>query len=203
MMKRLLSIVVVCVALASLSASAQFRYAPTVGVDFTTLKFNQPLIKVDSRVGFHAGITGELMFPGIGFGIDVGARYTMRGAKLHLGEKEVWRGYGNPMSSLHYLSIPLNLRFKWTRMRGLEDYVAPYVFGGPSFDFLLAHSKISALKYSFAELGLQCGFGLEIMTRWQLQASYRWGMSKAVQTKVLDDFTAKNRTWTVSLLRYF
>ncbi|MDE6267565.1 MAG: PorT family protein [Muribaculaceae bacterium] len=202
-MRRFLSIIVVVLTLASFSASAQFRYAPAVGVDFTTLKFNQPLLKVDSRVGFHAGVMGELMFPGIGFGIDLGAFYSLRGAKLYLGEKEVWKEYGNPMSSLHYLSIPVNLRFKWTRMQGLEDYIAPYVFGGPTFDFLLGHSKIPALDYSFAELGLQCGIGVEIMTRWQLQASYCWGMSTAVQTKLLDDFTAKNRTWTITLLRYF
>ena len=37
---------------------------------------------------------------------------------------------------LHMLEIPLHLRFKWTRMNGLEDYIAPFVYGGPDFSIV-------------------------------------------------------------------
>lgn len=186
-------------------ASAQFRYAPVVGYNNTTLDFNQKLIDVKSVSGFRAGVTGELMFPGIGFGLDVGALYAMQGAEINLGQKEIWasEGYGKSRLYLHNLEIPVNLKFKWTRMQGLEDYIAPYVFGGPTFSFLLAHSDIKAFHYNVLTLGLQAGIGFEIYRRWHIQGSFNWGMSNAVRSIKLDDYAATNRTWSISVMRYF
>lgn len=165
-MKKILSLALLLLSMCiALPAAAQFRYGPTVGIDLTTLKFKQTLFDVDKSVGEVVGIQGEMMFPGIGFGIDLAALYTQRGATMNLGQREVWAsdGYGRERSYLHYLEIPVNLRFKWTRMAGLEDYIAPYVFGGPSFSFLVAHNRIRALEYAGADLGVQCGVGFEIM----------------------------------------
>ena len=53
---------------------AQFRAAGVAGVNISTLNFSQDLVPVKSSVGYQAGILGELMFPGIGFGIDLGLR---------------------------------------------------------------------------------------------------------------------------------
>jgi len=205
-MKKILLLLIAAAAMVlPLRSNAQFRLGATAGVDFSTLKFKQDLFTVDASTGFQAGVQGELMFPGIGFGIDIGMLYTQRGATLHLGEREVWasQGFTDPRSYLHYIEIPLNLRFKWTRMQGLEDYVAPYVFGGPSLSLLAGHSKIDALEYAFGEIGLQCGFGLEIMRRWQIQGSYTWGMTYALKTKLLDDFSAQNRTWSIRATYFF
>lgn len=190
---------------AAIPAAAQFRYGPTAGVDLTTLKFKQTLFDVDRSVGEIVGVQGELMFPGIGFGIDLAALYTQRGATLNLGQREIWAssGYGRERSYLHYFEIPVNLRFKWTRMAGLEDYIAPYVFGGPSFSFLVGHSSIKALEYAGADLGVQCGLGFEILRRWQVQASYCWGMTYALKTVKLDDFSARNRTWSLRVTYLF
>ena len=202
-MKKLL--VIIAIVTASLTCSAQFRYAGLVAYTNSTLKFNQELIDISSASGFKAGVMGELMFPGIGFGLDIGALYSMEGAKLHLGQKEVWasEGYTTPRAFLHYLEIPINLKFKWTRMKGLEDFIAPYVFGGQTIQFLLGHSKIPALGYTICTAGLQVGLGFELYRRWQVQGSYNWGVSSALHTKKLDDFTARNRVWTVSVLRFF
>ena len=204
-MKKLYSIIILFATLFAFDAAAQFRWGPTAGVDFTNLKFKQDIFTVDSSTAFQVGVQGEKMFPGIGFGIDIAALYEQRGATLNLGEKKIWAvdGYGSERAYLHYLNIPLNMRFKWTRMNGLEDYVAPYVFGGPSLGFLLAHSDIKALNYDTVELGLSVGLGFEVMKRWQIQGSYTWGMSTAVQTKLLDGHTAKNRTWSVRVVRFF
>ena len=75
MRKILTSIIILCALIGGMTANAQFRYGPTVGADITTLKFKQNLIGVGQSVGFSAGVQGELMFPGIGFGIDIGLRY--------------------------------------------------------------------------------------------------------------------------------
>lgn len=206
-MKKIFTVIALLVALigASFSSSAQFRYGPMVGLDITTLKFKQKLVTVDQSVGYNAGVQCELMFPGIGLGLNFGLQYQQRGATIHFGEKEIWasQGVGTMRSYLHYAAIPFNLRFKWTRMHGLEDYIAPYVFGGPVFEFLLAHNKVSPFKYTGAEIGLQCGLGFELYKKWQVEAGYIWGMSRACETKLLEDLTVANRGWSVRVAYLF
>lgn len=188
-----------------LNLSAQFRYGPMVGLTVTDLKFKQDLISVDKSVGFSAGVATELMFPGIGFGVDAGLFYEQRGATLNLGEKEVWssQGFGRERSYLHYLEIPVHLRFKWTRMNGLEDYIAPFVFGGPSFSILMGHSHVKALQYAGGDVGMTVGGGFELFRNWQVMCSYTWGLVYAEKTKLLDDFSAKNRTLNVRVVYLF
>lgn len=205
MKKLLLSIIAFAGILGCLTANAQLRYGPTAGVNLTTLKFSQELFDVDQSVGYQAGLQGELMFPGIGFGIDFAALYSQQGATCDLGSREIWAssGYGKERSYLHYLQIPVNMRFKWTRMAGLEDYVAPYVFGGPVFSFLVAHNKLKVFDYAGADLGLQCGLGFEFKRRWQLQGSYIWGMTYALKAEKLMNFTGRNRSWQVRVAYMF
>lgn len=203
-MIRRLSLLIFSV-LAVMPLCAQFRYAPTVGVEYSNLNFKQDLIDIKSAPGLRAGVNGEYMFPGIGFGLDIGAFYSMLGSKVNLGQKQIWasEGYGNERVYLHYLEIPVNLRFKWTRMQGLEDYVAPFVVGGPVFDFLLGHSNIKAMEYAGGTLGLRVGGGVEICRNWQVQLSYTWGMTYALKTVKLDQFSARNKYFSLTLSRYF
>lgn len=205
MRNRIIALVVLAVALCGFSASAQFRWGPMLGIDFTTLKFNQDLITVDRSTGFSAGVVTELMFPGIGFGIDSGIYYQQRGAKLHLGERKIWasQGFGTERSYLHYVEIPINLRFKWTRMAGLEDYIAPFVFGGPSFTILAGHNEVNALKYAGGDVGITAGLGFEVLRKWQITGSYCWGVVYAEKTRLLDDFSAKNRTLNIRVAYLF
>lgn len=205
MRKFIICLALAAAALSGFRASAQFRYGPMVGFTVTDLKFKQDLISVDKSVGFSAGVATELMFPGIGFGVDAGLFYEQRGATLNLGQREVWasQGYGRERSYLHYLEIPLHLRFKWTRMNGLEDYIAPFVFGGPSFSILMGHSSVKALEYAGGDVGMTVGGGLELFRNWQVQCSYTWGIVYAEKTKLLDDFSAKNRTLNVRVVYLF
>lgn len=186
-------------------AKAELRYGPSLGMAITNLHFKQSLIEVDKACGMSAGLAAEVMFPGIGFGINTGVYYELRGAKLHLGDRKIWAidGFGTERSYLHYLEVPFHLRFKWTRMGGVEDYVAPFIFGGPSFSLLFGHSRIQALEYAHGEMGLAMGGGFEIMRRWQVSCSYTWGMVYAEQTKLLDHFSARNRTLDIRVTYLF
>ncbi len=197
----LLSVAMVC----GLGARAEFRWGPAVGVDIANLKFKQDLISTGKIVGPQAGVQGEMMFPGIGFGIDIGAFYSLQGGKLGLGEKKIWAvdGYGQETSYLHTLSIPVDLRFKWTRMNGLEDYIAPYVFGGPVFDFHLGHNSLKAMNYAFGSIGMQAGLGVELWKRWQVQGSYVWGLTYAMKAVKLIDFSGRCSYWTVRVAYMF
>lgn len=188
-------IILLLVALVAVVAQAQIRWSAIAGANFETLHFKQQLIPVHSVVGYQAGVEGELMFPGIGFGMGLGLMYNQQGARVDLGAREVWAadGYRNPHIMMHYVTIPITLRFKWTRLNGLEDIIAPFVYGGPTFNFMVAHSKCDAMKYPGGYIALGVGGGFEIKRRWQVSGGYVWGMTYAAQTRLLDNFSARVR----------
>ncbi|MCM1337164.1 MAG: PorT family protein [Candidatus Amulumruptor caecigallinarius] len=187
------------------SAASQMRWGATAGVLLTDLHFKQSLVGVSSVPGFAAGISGEMMFPGVGFGIDLGAQYEMRGAEVKLGEKRIWasQGYGDTRFYLHYLNIPLHLRFKYTRLGGFEDILAPLVYVGPSFGFMLGHSDIDAFSFPLGEIGLNFGIGAEIKKRWQVTVEYNLGMTYCTKDRILTDYSAQNREWKLAATYFF
>ncbi len=113
------------------------------------------------------------------------------------------QGYGNERLYIHYVDIPFHLKFKYTRLQGVEDYVAPFVYGGPTFSLQAGHSKCEALKFSGGEVGLTAGIGAEVMKNWQIAASYTWGMTYALKARQLADFSARNKTWDIRLTYFF
>lgn len=202
-MRKFLTLLLLVVS--AFTASAEFRWGPTAGWNISNYYWKQPLLHSDQRSGFQAGLMGELMIPGIGFGIDLGARYAYRDATVNLGDFPVWStdGYQNGSLRLHRLEIPLNLRFKWTRMDGLEHYVAPFAFVGPLFAFNLAQSDCNAIEHPAGSVGLQFGIGGEFLEHIQLSASYIWGTCYDIRTVKLDNNSARNSAWTINLAYLF
>lgn len=186
-------------------ARAQFRYAAVAGPNLSALKWKQDLVSCSQAPGFQAGVQGEMMFPGIGFGIDLGFIYNMANTKVNLGQKLIWssEGYGNELLMMHQINIPFHLRFKYTRLQGLEETFAPFVYGGPDINFTVAHSKCDAMSFAGGNIGLTAGLGVELFTRWQISGSYTWGMTYAMKAKLLKDFSARSRQWTLRLAYFF
>ena len=206
MKRKLVSTIILMAALLlPLSSNAQFRRSVVAGVNINNLVFKQDLVGVSSMVGAQAGVEGELMFPGIGFGLSFGLMYNQLGGQVNLGEKKIWasEGYGNEKLYLHNITIPLHLRFKWTRLNGFEDTLAPLIFGGPEFSILAGHSKCDAIKWAGGDLGLTAGIGAEIFKKWQVTASYTWGMTYSLKTQLLDDYSARQRHWAVRVASFF
>lgn len=206
MKRKLVSVIILAVAmLLPLSSEAQFRRSVVAGVNINDLVFKQNLASVSTLIGAQAGVEGELMFPGIGFGLSFGLMYNQLGGQVNLGEKKIWasEGYGNEKLYLHNITIPLHLRFKWTRLNGFEDTLAPLIFGGPEFSILAGHSKCDAIKWAGGDLGLTAGVGAEIFKKWQVTASYTWGMTYSLKTKLLDDYSARQRHWAVRVAYFF
>ena len=172
-MKKLSFIIVALMALAgALQSSAQMRWGATAGIDITNMKWSQKSFrnepfKSTKSLGYTAGIIGEYEIPGIGFGIDLGLQYAQRGASFNMGDFEIWNsdGYGNERSYLHYLDIPIHLRFKYSNLNGFERKLCPFVFVGPELSILLAHNKLekngeAAFDYKPVQLGLAVGVGV-------------------------------------------
>ena len=205
MKTKILAAIVTIAAIMAPAASAQFRYGPMVGMNITNLSFKQNLVTVRKAAGFSAGAVAELMFPGIGFGVDFGLYYDMRGAKVNLGEKYMWshQGYGDERMTLHYINLPFHLRFKYTRFNGFEEKLAPLLFVGPTFGFHIANSKIPAFDFSGGDMGLEFGGGAEIFQRWQFTVSYNMGMTYVTKAKVLTNYSARSRSLNFRLSYLF
>lgn len=188
-----------------LTASAEFRWGPTAGVNFSNFHWKQDLAKTSGLTGGQVGLAGELMIPGIGFGIDLGLRYNMHGAKVNFGDFPIWSSDGikNQNVWMHVLEIPFNLKFKWTRMNGFEQYLAPFIFGGPVLDINIATNKQPALEHPGAYVSMQCGAGVELLEKYQISAGYSWGISYEIRTKKLDNYSAQTRGWFVNLSYFF
>lgn len=206
-MKKVLFITAaVCISLVSAQkSSAETRWGVVAAANFSTLHFNQGIVQTDRVPNFSLGVKGELLIPGLGFGVDISALYSQLGGKAHLGDHVVWSsdGFGTVRSYEHYLEIPLNLSFRFMNLNGIENTVAPVVFLGPTFNIMLAHSDIKAFKYSGGSFSFHFGLGAELLRKMQVTVSYNIGLSYAVQTKKLDQYSARDRWWRVAATYYF
>lgn len=202
-MKKLL--ITLLVAVAALPAAAQYRWGVVAGADISSYHFKNYLFDTSSSPGFSAGLMGEIMFPGIGFGMDIGLLYNFHGGKLNLGQKEIWasEGYGNQQCWIHSLRIPVNLKFRYSNLNGLERIIAPFAYAGPYFSLTLGHNHVPALKYPGGCFGLQCGLGAEIIERIQVSGGYAWGMSYEIQTEKLSNVSGRSSGWQIKVAYLF
>ena len=194
----------------SLPVTAQMRWGATAGFNLTDLNWSQESLRTtpfvsDKSAAFNAGVIGEYTIPGIGFCIDLGLQYSQRGATMNLGNFTIWNadGYGRERSYLHYLDIPIHLRFKYTNMNGVERVIAPLVFAGPSISILLAHNDIEAFDYKPVVFGLEVGGGVELFRNYQVTASYTWDVTGAMSAVKLSNFKAKNGTLKIGVTYLF
>ena len=195
--------------MSALSSVAQpvRRWGITVGGNYNEIHFKQSdLFESDRMFGPSIGVTGDMMIPGVGFGIDASILYTMRQGRLHLGDRRVWEslGLGNEVARQHYIDVPLNLKFRYSRLGGLESTLMPFIYAGPTFSFLVGHNKVGdALKYTGVNVLLHAGIGVELFNKVQVSGGYSFSVGQNLGTKLLDDNVAKHRTWFVQATYFF
>lgn len=180
------------------ASHAELRWGPTAGLNVSSFSWKQDLIATSYTPGLNLGLMTEVMVPGIGFGIDAAIRYSGHGARLNFDGFQVWAPLQKETYMLHSLQIPVNLRFKWTRMNGAERIAAPFAYAGPLFNFNVASSDLPALEHPLGSVGLQCGIGGEFFERYQLSVGYLWGITYDVRTVKLDNYSGQNRGWMIN-----
>lgn len=183
---------------ATATAQTTSRWGITAGATINEVHFKQHDIVPSTRAwGPQLGVTGEMNFSGIGFGVEASALYTLKQGKVNYGEKTVWSsiGAGNETVSMHYLDVPLHLKFKWHRLGGLESTIMPLAYFGPQFSFLMHGNHGDLNKYTPVSVYLDMGIGCEFKERIQLRGGYNFSIGQSFHTKMLDENVAKNRTW--------
>ncbi len=198
MKKIILLITTLLIATAAASGQTTSRWGITAGATINEVHFKQHDIVPSKRaVGPQLGVTGEMNFSGIGFGVEGSLLYTLKQGKVNYGERTIWesQGFGDEMVSMHYLDVPLHLKFKYNRLGGAESTIMPMVFVGPQFSFLMHGNHGDINKYSPVSVYLDMGLGCELMERVQLRGGYNFSIGQSFHTKMLDENVAKNRTW--------
>jgi len=183
---------------ATATAQTTSRWGITAGATINEVHFKQHDIVPSTRAwGPQLGVTGEMNFSGIGFGVEASALYTRKQGKVNYGEKTIWSsiGAGNETVSMHYLDVPLHLKFKWHRLGGLESTIMPLAYFGPQFSFLMHGNHGDLNKYTPVSVYLDMGIGCELKERIQLRGGYNFSIGQSFHTKMLDENVAKNRTW--------
>ena len=134
--KRFVAVVIACVAIA-VPASAQFSFGIKAGAKINEIPENIGAFEFDDCAGFTGGVMGEFTLPIVGLGIDASLMYSYEplSGELELGKKETFFTGAN-----HYLDIPINLKYKLS-IPAIEKFVAPYVFTGPNFSFMLSKEE--------------------------------------------------------------
>jgi len=206
-MKRLYLLLVAAI-IATLPTLAQTtsRWGVTAGVNLNEIHFKQhDIVDVDRGLGPIIGVTGEMNIPGVGFAVDGSLLYSMRGGKIHYGDKTIWSslGYGDERCTMHYIDVPLNLKFKYHNLGGTETTIMPMVFAGPTFSFLVGKNLGEVNSYKTVNVLLHMGLGVELFERLQVQVAYNFNVGETLHTRLLDQNIAKNRAWTATLTYYF
>lgn len=209
-MKKLVTLLLIMIVAGGATSWSQTttRWGVTAGANYNELHFKQQdIFPVDRMFGPTAGVTGELMIHGVGFGFDASILYNLRQSRLYMGDRELWRqqGLGSEVCRLHYIDVPVHLKFKYRRLNGVENTVAPIIFAGPTFSFLAGHNNIGdhQLQYTTTSVQLHFGLGVELFNKFQINAGYGFNVGQTCRTTLLDDHVAKNRTWTVTMNYFF
>ncbi len=209
-MRSYIKFLIISVALlSSLSSVAQpvRRWGVTIGGNYNEIHFKQTdIFESDRKFGGSIGVTGDMMIPGVGFGIDASILYTLRQGRIHLGDRRAWESQGieTQTAQLHYIDVPLNLKFRYSKLGGLESSLMPFIYAGPTFSFLAGHNKMGdALKYTTVNVLLHAGIGVELFNRVQVSGGYSFSVGQNLGTKLLDEHVAKHRTWFVQATYFF
>ena len=187
---------------ASALAQTSSRWGITAGANYNEIHFKQTDIVPSSRMwGSQVGLTGEMNFSGIGFGVEGALLYTLKQGKVNYGDRTMWAAVGadNETVSMHYIDVPLHLKFKYHRLNGFEETLMPLVYVGPQFSFLAHGSHGNLNTYPPVNVYLDMGAGIELLQRVQIRAGYNFSIGQSFHTKLLDENFAKNRTWYVNL----
>lgn len=163
----LLAIVVMTM---SLPAAGQVHLGLRGGVALGELHFDREIIDSNNRIGYNGGLVLDIAIPVTGIGIDASVLYTHRYNRLTDGDRLFKR---------HYIEIPVMARYRLA-IAGVERFLAPIVFTGPSFSVLFDDNGLDNWKGRKTCLSWQAGGGVDLFHHLRVTASYSFGLTKAM-----------------------
>lgn len=194
-------------------ASAQFRIGVMAGANF-----NEASIKIDdykngkNMTGFQVGPVAEYGFDlGVAtIGVEGALLFSQKGVKFteDLTLNEFGKIAGATFKS-NYIEVPVNAKLYF----GVAPAVRLFVKAGPSFNFNISKKEVdvnvagntvgipNGMERQKVGVGLQAGFGVEVLKLLQISAGYSASMTpdyKLSSNSVKDFLNTKNKGFTIS-----
>lgn len=196
----LAAVVLAVMSATATTANAQFRFGPKIGMNVSSLHFDESTFDSDNQTGFTGGLMMEFTVPVIGIGFDLSAMYVRRNAKF-MQEHEI------ASDKRDYIEIPLNLKWK-LNIPAVNNIVRPYIMTGPSVAFLTSKQSFDEFrKNKKFDAAWNFGLGVELVKHLQISASYGLGMTKVFDIAGVNNgkagIDAKNNYWTVTAAYLF
>ncbi|HJE39225.1 MAG: hypothetical protein C7K11_07640 [Candidatus Amulumruptor caecigallinarius] len=196
-------IVTIC---AALPAQAQLKFGPKIGMTVNSLHFNESVFDSDNRSGFTGGVMLQFIAPVVNLGFDASVMYVRRNLDATIEENGA---SDRIVSHRDYIEIPINLKYM-IGLPAIGKIVSPFVTTGPSFAFLTSGTGINeAFKNKTFDVAWNFGFGLEIVQKVQVAASYGLGLSNSVVDRLSGgalnniDIDGKTRCWAITAAYLF
>lgn len=196
-MKKLLTFAaLICLFCFSQTMNAQLKFGIRGGANFANLDIDD--IKTNSATGWFIGPTTEFLIPVIGLGLDASFLYS----KI---SSEVSHNLYDKDYKLHYLTIPVNIKYKI-----FLPIVQPFIFAGPEVCVRIAdnlshirreladHDIPFPYKANGTDMKINVGGGVELFNRLEVFVNYNVGL-----TNTIKHIDSKTKLWRVGAVMYF
>jgi len=197
--KWLLPVLMALMVMGTSTANAQFRFGVKGGLNITSVKFSEELIKADNVNGLHFGPIIEFM-PKSGMGFDLAILYSRKGF-VSKDYGFIFRDSDDSFIS-DYLEVPVNLKCKI----GLP-VVSPFFAAGPYISLRISGDKVKEIvmddivgqiKAKSFGAGLNFTAGAEILKTLQVGLTYNLALTDNYQELHYTKFSGKTHTWMIS-----
>ncbi len=167
----------------TLPAQAKFGFGVKGGLNVSKVKFDKSIMDGDNRAGFFIGPTAEFTIPLLGLGVDASLLYNNRSIKAVMTEKPDGGiiEYEKETQHLHYLDIPINLKYTL----GLGSMAAIYAATGPQFSFNVGDGKLfnNSYKLNKSDFSWNIGAGVKLFKHLQVGYNYNIAIGKTAELK--------------------
>lgn len=204
-MKRIITLVVLAVAMTMAVQAQGLKFGVKAGLNITKMSFSKDVIDSDNKTGFFVGPTVKLSLPA-GFGADIAALYDERSADVTgVATSTSYTSSTATTETIKQksLQIPLNLRYNI----GLGSMATVYLAAGPQFGFPVSdkvyETKVGEYRLKDASLSVNFGAGLSLMGHLEVGFTYNLAAGKSGEFKDWNDIDTHNNAWQISAAYFF
>ena len=205
-MKRILTLLLLCVTLGNTGAFAQIKFGIKGGMNLASISFEDTHYSKKSQPGFFIGPTVKFTLPLTGLAIDASALYDQRSQKAEVSDLAGGHIYYTCIKQKQIV-VPVNLRYQF----GLGSTLGVYVFAGPQTGFNL-DNDFTELNYGDwrpekTSISVNLGLGAILLKHLEVSASYNWACSKSADITINSYKQkvgeGKINAWQIALGWYF
>lgn len=193
-------------------SQAQVKFGLKAGLNVSNMSFSNDVLDASNRAGWFAGPMVKISLPVTGLGIDAGAVYDYRSAKVTDDEKE------STTVKQQQIAIPVNVRYGV----GLGSLASVFVFAGPQWginvgDKTFKWNETSSYSLKKSNFSINVGLGATVASHLEVKANYNIACGKTADASVesvsgqlgqqaidvVKGDKSHNNSWQISVGYYF